>query len=182
MLATLSLVWQALTFFLTGPRVKVRLAEGLRAPHGGVLIAPPSIYTESGRAALEADGYTEHVLAVSARNAGREPISLSRWSLRFGNSAVFTYPGGVGNPPLPHRLQPAADVMWLASLEDVVPYVANFVDQGQHARTVRGEVDDALGKTTVSRQRIIVSPDGETQTWHGRRARVLARIRGKPLF
>jgi hypothetical protein len=181
-LATVSLVWQALTFFLTGPHVKVRLSEGLRAPLGGVVIAPPSIYTNAGRAALEADGYTDHVLTVTARNAGRAPVSLSRLSLRFANNAVFVYPGGAGNVPLPHRLERAADVTWYASVEDVVPYVADFIDQSEDARTVRGEVDTALGNMTASRERIIISPNGETRTRHGRLTRVLARIRRKPLY
>jgi hypothetical protein len=181
-LATLSLIWQALTFFLTGPRVRVRLSEGLRAPHGGVVIAPPSIYTQAGRAALEADGYTEHVLAVTARNAGRAPVSLLRWSLRFGNDAIITYPGGGGNVPLPHRLEPATDISWYAPLQDVVPYVEDFVDQSDDARTLRGEVDTALGKTVVSRQRIIVGADGTTRTRHGRRRRFVAWVRRKPLY
>jgi hypothetical protein len=180
-LATLSLIWQASTFFLTGPRVKVRLSEGLRSPQGGVVIAPPSIYTEAGRAALDADGYTEHVLAVTARNAGRAPVSLTRWSLRFGNEVVVVYPGGGGNVPLPHRLEPAADITWYAPVPDVVPYVADFVDQSERARTLRGEVDTALGTTVASRQRITVGADATTRTKHGRGRRFVSWVRRKPL-
>ena len=76
-LATLSLIWQAMSFLLTGPRVNVRLSESLRAAHGGVVVGPLSIYPDASRTALEDDGYTEHVFTVTATNAGRLPATVS---------------------------------------------------------------------------------------------------------
>jgi hypothetical protein len=108
-------------------------------------------------------------------------VSLSRWSLRFGNDTLFVYPGG-GNVTLPHRLEPAADATWYPPIEDVVPHVAAFVDQSEDARTVRGEVDTALGKTIASRQRIIVGADGKTRTRHARWRPFVTWMRRKPLY
>jgi hypothetical protein len=53
-LGTLSLVWQAISFLLSGPRVRASIAEGFRGLHSGIMIGHPSIYTEEGRATLEA--------------------------------------------------------------------------------------------------------------------------------
>ncbi len=170
-LATLSLIWQATTFLLTGPRVNVRLSEGLRAAHGGVVVGPLSIYPDASLTALEDDGYTEHIFAVTARNTGRLPATVSRWSLRFGNGATFVYPNE------PHRLEPAADVSWYAPVAHVGEYVAAFVDQSEDARTVRGEVDLASGKTRRSRQGITVGADASTKWRHGGLKRALAWVR-----
>lgn len=161
-LAVLSLVWQAVTFVLAGPRVKVRLKEGLRGPAGAV-IAPPSIYTDAGRAALEADGYNEHVLAVVVTNSGRSPTTVQRWSLHFGNGVVYTHQLDPRNPGLPHRLESHTTETWYASVDEIAPLVEGFVDQSESARTLRAEVD-AASQTATSRERMLVGADGSVHT------------------
>jgi hypothetical protein len=157
-LAAFSLGWQAVTFVLSGPRVKVRLKEGLRGL-GGVIIAPPSIYPDSGRASLEADGYTEHVLAVVVTNSGRSATTVQRWSLNYGNGVVFTHQLDSRNPVLPHRLEPHTTETWYASVAQVAPIVEGFVDQSESARTLRAEVDTATA-TARSKERLIIDADG----------------------
>ena len=178
-LAVLSLAWQAVTFVLTGPRVKVCLKEGLRGPLG-VMIAPPSVYTDAGRAALEADGYTEHVLAVVVTNAGRSATTVRGWSLHFGNGVVYTNQMDPRNPALPHRLEPHTTETWYATVDEIAPFVENFVDQTESARTLRAEVDTAT-ETAKSRERMVVAADGTVWTLPSRWARsgsaTLARTR-----
>lgn len=71
-LSAVSLVWQWATFFLAGPRVRVRLHEGLAHPGGaGVVLAPHEAYTEEGLASLAAQGFTEPVFGIEVINLGR---------------------------------------------------------------------------------------------------------------
>ena len=67
-LAVASLVWQFASFQLSGPRVRVRLREGLRDLQG-VLIGPPAMYPNA---------VGEHVLAVEVVNSGRLPATVRR--------------------------------------------------------------------------------------------------------
>jgi hypothetical protein len=180
-LAGLSLGWQAATFFMSGPRVKASLSEGFRGPLG-VMIAPPAVYTDEGLAALEQQGYTEHVVSVTATNKGRLPTTVRSWSLHFGNRAIFNNPQDSRNPALPHRLEPHTAETWYAPLEDIVPFVEVFTDQSDHARTIRAAIAVATGETVMSRQRIVVGADGSTRTRHRRLTRVLAWILRKPLY
>lgn len=180
-LAALSLGWQAATFFMSGPRVKVRFGEGFRGPLG-VMIAPPGVYTEQGLASLEHQGYTEHVLAVTAMNKGRFPATIRNWSICFGNRATFTNPQDLRNPPLPHKLEPHTAQTWYAPVDEVVPFVDMFSDQNERARTASGAVDTATNKTVVSRQRIVVGADSTTRTRHSRITRALAFARRRPLY
>lgn len=138
-LAALSLGWQAATFLMSGPRMKVRLSEGFRGLPG-VMIGPPGVYTDEGLASLQHQGYTEHVLAVTATNKGRLSATVREWSLHFGNRAKFANQHDPRNPPLPHRLEPHTAQTWYAPVEDVAPFVELFTDQSDRARTVRGAV------------------------------------------
>lgn len=174
-LATASLAWQAATFFLTGPRVKVYLREGFRGP-GGVMIAPPSVYTDSGRVTLEQQGYTEHVVAIEAINRGRLPTTVRNWALRFGNRASYTNPTDPRNPTLPYRLEPFTSVTWYAPVEHLQMLQQAFADQSDNVATVRGEVDLASRKTLTSRDGVVVAFD-RTRLVTPLLARVVSRLR-----
>ena len=122
------------------------------------MIAPPSIYTDAGRASLEADGYTEHVLAVVVTNSGRSATTVQRWSLQFGNGVIFTHRMDPLNPALPYRLEPQTTATWYASVDQITPYVEAFEDQSESARTLRAEVGTATN-TATSRDRMVIGTD-----------------------
>jgi hypothetical protein len=177
-LALVSLGWQAATFFLSGPRVKVSFAEGLRGAHDGVMIGPPSIYTEAGREALEADGYTERVVAVTARNVGRMATTASMWAIRFGNGTLYTLAAHPRNRPVPFRLDAFEEVTWYAPLNDLTALQAQFVDQGDDAALASAVVDLASGAKVEGRTRLRIRANaGERDLGviKPRLARVLAR-------
>jgi hypothetical protein len=176
-LAALSLGWQAATFFLSGPRVRVELREGLRGPQG-VMIAPPSVYTEAGLAALEHQGYTEPVLAVMAVNHGRLPTTVNSWLIKFGNSVTYGNPNDPRNPSLPHRLEPHTSVSWYAPLDDLQKLQAEFVDQSDEAAGARAVVDLGNRENVASKNMITVGPDGTrvpTPGWIARLWRFVRR-------
>jgi hypothetical protein len=178
-LSVASLVWQAASFRLSGPRVKVHLREGFRGPLG-VMVAPPSVYTDVGRAALVRQGYTEHVLVIEAVNKGRLAATVNNWSLRFGNRAVYENPTDPGNPALPHRLESYTSATWTAPVENLEALQDAFDDQGDEAATVRADLKMADRRTVTSREAIVVQL-GSTRALPRRRlARRLARIRRQP--
>jgi hypothetical protein len=158
-LAGLSLAWQAATFLLTAPRVKVSLREGFRGPLG-IMLGPPSLYTEAGRAVMEQQGYIEHVLAIEAINHGRFPATVKDWSVRFGNGAAYGNPADPLNPELPYRLDPFNSAIWYAPVEHLQALQGAFTDQGDDAASARGEVDLGTRKTIRSGNALVITPDG----------------------
>jgi hypothetical protein len=159
LLSALSLGWQAATFFLSGARVVVRLREGFRGP-GGVMIGPPMIYTQAGLAALERDGFTEHVLAVEVVNRGRLPATVNSWSIAFGNGVIYRPPLDAANPALPYRLEPGASEIWYAAVEPLQQLQPDFADQTEQAARARGRIGLGTRDALMSRNGIIIGPDG----------------------
>lgn len=186
-LAAVSLLWQAAAYFLSGPRIKVSLDEGLRGPGGGVISAPPSAYTEKGREKLVADGYTERIVAVVVRNVGRMPTTIRMWSLRFGNDALWTFPIDPENVPLPHRLDAHDEIGWYATLEQLRDLQREFLDQSDEAAAVVGLVRLGSGSQIESGNALVVRADGSERDsrrvprWSLARAMARARRRRRSL-
>jgi hypothetical protein len=179
-LATLSLGWQAATFLLSGPRVKVFLAQGYRGP-GGVMLAPIETYSDGG-AAIARMGFTEHVLAVHAVNRGRLPASITNWTVRFSNGATYMNPTDTLNPKLPYRLEAHADATWYAPAAFLQEAQKGFADGSDGAARARGEVSLASREKSVrSRYSLIIRAEGVRQR-HSRSTRCWAWIRRKPLL
>lgn len=178
-LAALSLGWQAATFFLSGPRVKVDLQEGFLGPMG-LMTASASVYTAEGREALDRLGYTEHVLAVEAVNSGRLAVTVNNWSINFGNGASYGNPSDMRNPKLPHRLEPHTTALWCAPVEHLQLLQAEFTDQGARAATARGAITLPGRRAVLSKRALLIGPDEIQVVRPKRLARRLARKVVKP--
>lgn len=142
-LSSVALAWQALSYILSGPRVRVTLSEGLRAPMGNALIGLLDAYPDETRTRLEQDGYDQRVAVVVAVNRGRMPATINGWGIKFGNRAFVAGPvAGPLNPnnTIPLRLEPAADATWFLRAEDLTNLQAQFIDQSDEAARVRAEV------------------------------------------
>jgi hypothetical protein len=161
-LSLASLIWQAATYFLTGPRVRVRLHEGYGGP-GGLMLGPTSMYTKDGLDALGRMGYSEHILAVEAINLGRLPATVNHWSIKFGNGVIYQNPNDELNPKLPYRLEPHSSATWQAPAEHFQSVQEDFTDQGEAAATVQGEIKLQGGRTVSSRNRLVVKSSGIRQ-------------------
>jgi hypothetical protein len=170
-LSACSLTWQAATFVLSGPRIRVRLAEGLRNPTGGVMVAPKSVYSDGGRK-VRAMGYTQHVLLVQAENSGRLPATVSGWKLQLARGhAIFINPEDPLNPPLPHRLESHSSQSWAA---DAATILATEAATAVHLRggLIYAALD--LGSRTVQSRNAFVVHEGQLVP---ARFLMLARIR-----
>jgi hypothetical protein len=117
-LASLSLGWQAATHVLTGGRVKVRLRVG-GLGNGGMVTAPPNSLGADWWEQLAAQGYRRPIIAVTAANAGRQPVTVARWGLRCGlGMSLYPAADSIG-PRLPHRLEVGESQTWAVDLAPV---------------------------------------------------------------
>jgi hypothetical protein len=172
-LAALSIGWQASTFFLSGPRVRVALREGFQGPFGAML-GPPSLYAETGTESLVRMGYTEHVVGVEAVNRGRLPATVVLWSLRFGNGAAYQNPSDPSNPELPYRLEPETSAIWYAPVEHLRAFQEALVDQSESTATLRAQVSLASGREITSKNGLVIGP--ETRAPRSRMSRLRQRL------
>lgn len=156
-LAVVSLGWQAATFVLTGPRVKVNLQQGALGP-GGAVVGP----VDAGMSATELaqQGFTEPILAIEVVNVGRMPTTVTGWHAEFENGMKFTNPQYPLNPALPFRLEPQSKATWYVEARSVHATVSASHASGvtkAASQEVRMSVDLTNRKTIKTRQGILVS-------------------------
>lgn len=166
-LSLLSLAWQLLAFLLTGPRIRVTITEAFRAADGGVIATSPASIV-GGLATLTEMGYTEHVVFVRVENRGRTAATVERWTIRFGNRAVYIHP--VADPlnvSVPARLDPHASVTFHTPVKWLAGYELNFTDRTRRAKRIRAEVTvSGLRRDVTSRWSLRVDAKGVHE--HGR--------------
>jgi len=155
-LSAASIAWQLATFFLSGPRVRVRLWEGFRNPAtGGVMLGALSNYSDGGKA-IRAMGFTDHVVGAMARNSSRLPTTVTGWSIRFaGGVGVYMRPGDMLNPKLPYRLEAKESQGWFADVSDIGPWMVKLAAVGKREGS-RGVIDLGPGKSIQSRDAVHV--------------------------
>lgn len=145
-LSTASLVWQAATYRLNGPRVRVELLVGAVSSYGGaggMATAPVGPTWQRDLAALRQQGMAEPMVAVRARNIGRAPTTVTDVGATFDTGAAYTLAGGTpGSAPLPHRLEAEDSAVWWLPLGEVAGIVRGTaeVDGLRTVRTVRMSV------------------------------------------
>lgn len=83
-----ALVWQVITWTLSGPVISVSANQGFRT-YG--------------------DQLGDQITIVTATNSGRSPVTVRSWGLRFpdGHTMIFREPFS-GSATLPHRLEGGA--------------------------------------------------------------------------
>jgi hypothetical protein len=89
MAAAISLVWQIVSWRLTGPLVKVSVSRGF-------LVGVP--------------GPVPEIISVTARNVGRSNVSIGAWGLRLpnGERLVVPIPEAWAGPRVPYTLMGGA--------------------------------------------------------------------------
>lgn len=134
-LSVAGLVWQAVTFRLEGPRASCELRTGLRGRDGYLTsVIEPGWWTNL--AGMQDEAYRIPIVALTIRNTGRAPTTVSRYYVKTDNGIQF---GLTGAPPgtdkLPHRLESDSSVLYYLDLLDVAAmcHAAEF-------KTVAGKV------------------------------------------
>jgi hypothetical protein len=154
-LALVSLAWQWRSFYLSGSRVTVLVKYGLRGIGAVVTTANPGDREQIAR--LQAQGFTDPVLAVQVKNAGRSPTSVVAVDLLFHHGGAI---GGMQlDPPLPYRLDSESERTWYFPAEPARHYAqaTETVMKTNMPHTVRGRVQlGGKSKPIVSSNRIRV--------------------------
>jgi hypothetical protein len=109
-LALASLAWQAVSFRLSGSRVSVDLRPGMRHGTGTAAVTSPAPVFPGQMEMMQSQGFTDPVLAVEVRNAGRSATNIVNVAVLFSNGA--SYSDMVFNPPLPFRLEGESEQTW----------------------------------------------------------------------
>lgn len=148
-LAAASLTWQATTFVLTGSRVQCELHVGAIGQRQVFVHQPVGRNEVIGapREEWQRQGLTEGRLFVIARNVGRIAVTITGYSATCGSARYGTMRPLLGEPALPHRLEPGAEVMWTLPTEEV----REFAAAGRGDMNVRMSVDLGNGKRVDSR-------------------------------
>jgi hypothetical protein len=98
LLASISLIWQAVTWNLTGARVKVKTSHVF-------LVMEPDL---------------RHAISVEARNVGRSSIEITGWGFKLedGRSMVVPHPRS-WNPAMPMTLEGGHSASWSVPIVDL---------------------------------------------------------------
>ncbi len=109
-LALVSLGWQAVSFWLSGSRVRVEIRAGAT---DGVRVASVSgSPTQDQQALLQRQGLTQLILGVKVKNLGRAPTSVTSVDLHYSNGAGLSGAYLRGSPELPCRMEGETEQTW----------------------------------------------------------------------
>jgi hypothetical protein len=155
-LAAASLTWQAVTWRLSGGRVKAELLVGAIQTIGNMSVTFPAGHPLKDLDDIADQGFTRKSLFLSARNTGRLPVVVEQW--------VVLFPGGIRirqlnsrlGPDLPHRLDVGESAQWAIELETIMPTVQWFRAEKKLAkvlrrRSVKVRIEVGLGDGKVIR-------------------------------
>ena len=153
-LSVASLVWQATTFRLSGPRVRVELRVG--ATNGQTYATMPlkqDWYDSVIR--LQQQGMGLPIIAVMIRNVGRQATSVVNYAaaLDTGISFGMTSPPR-GCKPLPHRLEAEDQILYYVELEDCLRLAHSVQFLPKKPSRLHMTVDLGSGKTLKTEQSI----------------------------
>ena len=154
--ASLALGWQVAAWHMDGPRVRLRLKQGL-AGNGGVA---SSTVGRGGqlrdmRTMREQGWRGPDLVGVEVTNLGRSRVQVKNTSIglrRGGMSASF--PGGnPWSPPLPHWIEPGTTETWYVELDAAATLVNTTRDVvDKSAGGVHMTVELGNGRTIRTRQ------------------------------
>lgn len=155
-ISTASLSWQIVLYLLGASRPVVQL-------QAGGLVEDEAIIMPIGAAdsdQLKRHGFGIPVVAVTIQNRGRLAVSVTSWSIAFDNGAKFLPPKWYPNDqsPLPHRLDPGAEVTFLCELRRIEVAGAGMRDATKPPKYCRGSATFGTGKTVYSHTKLTFTP------------------------
>jgi hypothetical protein len=153
-LAVASLTWQAVTFILTGSRVKAYLRYGAHDGFGGVVSAPPGASLDQ----LAQQGFGHEVLGVEVRNVGRLAVNVDKVEAVLDNGVRYSEFAPSLGPSLPHRLDAQSSQSWFMPMQPTRAAIRASSQTFGHASRMGVRVSVALGngKVVVTKDRLLV--------------------------
>jgi hypothetical protein len=151
--ATAALGWQAVSHFLSGPRVKTEVRLVVKQSTG--LGSIPLGHLELLRV-HQVELRDKNFIGVWVANVGRQPVTIDRWSVQV-DRWPFPWEGDrTLGPPTPHRLEVGESAIWAVDLFDVVPAV---YQRREALRGVAGAIrrrrKNVIGRVTLGSGRTV---------------------------
>jgi hypothetical protein len=132
-----ALVWQVITWQLSGPVVTVDAAQGF-----------PAYGPEVG----------DQVTIVTATNSGRAPVTVNSWGLRFPDGQKLVIPQPFpGSDALPHRLEPGSSGKWMV---ETIAVAETCQEHSVSYEELRAFVTLGNGRTISAREKGILLAAG----------------------
>lgn len=139
---------------MSGGRVRASLRHGARGPTG-VVSGPPS---GQGRQLLAAQGFTQEVIGVEARNVGRLAIQITGVEVVLANGVRVSQLQGTLGPDLPYRLDAQSAATWFLPAAPVRAAVkaSASIGKGTDPCNCWMEVGLGSGKAVRTKERILL--------------------------
>ena len=154
-LSVASLAWQAVTYRLNGPRIRVAMRVG--ASNGtGYGTAPVKANWQRGVQQLQEQGLHTAIVAVLVRNVGRQATTVVRYEAILDTGMAWGLTGAPpGCPPLPHRLEAESQVLYYLPLQDCINMAyATAGSEKTKARHLQMKVELGSGKVLTAKERL----------------------------
>jgi hypothetical protein len=149
-----ALVWEAVTFVLSGSRVKVALVH-VWLGGGSVAVTVP--LSEPIGKQPPSPHATVETLGVEVRNVGRLAVSVTDWRIKIGPTELISLRGVPHNKQLPHRLDVGEENTWFVEVAQIHAAVSAAVGTFGPVE-IRARASLGTGKSTTSRNSISLSP------------------------
>jgi hypothetical protein len=145
-LAVVSLVWQAITWKLSGSRAKAKVLKGTLQGNGTAYATlPPSRSWETiSGAEYTSQGFTRPALFLRVVSTGRHPVQVQSWNVRFPGKVRLGMLNSPLGPALPHRLDVNDSGQWAIELADLTDMV-NMICKSKRKKYVRVRLEVELG-------------------------------------
>lgn len=153
-----SVVWQAVSYSRSGPRLRITMKRGYVGM--GQMVSGPVKLDSTKQMADQ--GLTERFVGVEVTNVGRLPISIDGAEARMENGMAFMETGLSINPPAGTRIEPHSSKSWWVRWEMAVAMVQTTAaigsEKSNRALKVRMMVKPTVGKPLTTKEHISISP------------------------
>jgi len=151
-LSVAGLVWQAASFHLTGPRVRVELQVGLLLPGGSARVPVSAIWRDSLRHVQQQQG-GQPIVGFVIRNIGRGPTTITSYTAKADNGMGYGLTSAPpGTEPLPHRIEAHSMAFYYIDMLGVAAAAAAYGSVKDMPRRFHAQVELGSGKTVTSAQ------------------------------
>ncbi|MHC3424718.1 hypothetical protein [Streptomyces sp. DT18] len=152
--AVVSLVWQAITFVLSGIRPQCNMLHGAVNARRQYAMYPITSREIRLPSSVAAQGFTQEFLFVTVHNVGRLPFSVRNWSLALEGGVKTEVSNNPFGPPLPYRLDVGDEATWAIEMSQARQVAETLRSQRGGAVRVPTwmEVQVGNGKTYKSKQ------------------------------
>lgn len=149
-LAIISLLWQAITWRLSGGMAKVNLFLGAIDSTGSAYITVPAKYSIGEMERLKRQGFSRKVAILTVWNTGRLPITVHGWQIEFQKRYKILQTSFVMGPDLPFRIDIGESGTWAVDLQKIAA-ISSALESSAGSKSVKIRTAIKLGDSRLIR-------------------------------